>query len=509
MPRPFEPRTHLIVEACKTLDRRSAARVIREDLESGPEEGDFWDSVAQLAGKLGEQDLAIGAARRFAATQPIDPSRVLYFSRVLSRFGRLREALAALDKLPEASQQHPAVLHFQGVTFTQLGDFNTAEIILRQAIAISPAPIQWLALSVVKKFQPGDPDIARMEAVLPKVGKAPAEIQAQLLYALGKAYDDVGNTDMAGIAYASGAAQMKMANQGHSLAKWDEFSRELIAGYSEENFEELTPSGAGGDRMIFVTGFPRSGTTLVEQILASHSQVAGGAEINLLSVALMPAGNLKFGDSRNMSLDELSFTYPFYGDFTFESALDYQNRSASADPWGDIGRDYLQMVKERFGETGKAIDKTVIIGQFMGLILHSLPKAKVVWLRRKPEDCALSIFRLYSLLGTIPWSYSAEGIASFFHSEDRLYEYWVSIFPDRILTINYEDLVSDPQSWIRKLLNHVNLPEEEGVFEPHKSKRAVTTASVAQVRSPISTSRIGSAEKYKTFVEQFRKAYYL
>ncbi|WP_303830522.1 tetratricopeptide repeat-containing sulfotransferase family protein [Asticcacaulis taihuensis] len=508
MTNPFEIRTHLIVEACKTLDRRAATQIIREDLENGPAEGEFWANVSELANKLGEQDLSIEAARRFAATPLIDRDRILYYARALSRFGRLKEALAVVDKLPRSQREHPEVMNFQGVTLTYLGDFATAEAILRKAIAISPAPVQWLALSVAKKFQPGDPDIAQMEAVLPKVGRAPPGIKGQLLYALGKAYDDVENIEMASQAYSSAAVQMQMANRGHSLGKWDEFSRQLVAGYSKENLDKLKPSGVDSDRVIFVTGYPRSGTTLVEQILASHSEVTGGAEMNRLSIALMPAGNLSFGNTSLNDLGELSLTYPFYGDFAFETAFNFQDRSTSADPWGDLGRDYLQMVKERFGEGGKVIDKTVIIGQFMGLMLHCLPKAKVLWLRRKPEDCALSIFRLYSVPGTVPWAYSAEDIATFFHAEDRLYEHWASIFPDRILTVNYEDLVSAPQVWIRKILAHVGLPEEEGVFEPHKSKRAVTTASVAQVRSPISTSRIGSAEKYKGFVEQFRKAYY-
>jgi tetratricopeptide (TPR) repeat protein len=504
----FEPRTHLILDACKTLDRRAAANIIREDLVAGPPAGEFWDGVAQLAGQLGEQCFAIEAARRFAATQPIDFNRSMFFARVLSRYGRVNEALSVIDSMPMDFQLHPATLHFKGVALTQLGDFINAEAVLRKAITISPAPIQWLALSVAKKFRKDDPDIAKMEAILPKVGKAPADIKGQLLYALGKAYDDIGNTELAGHAYASGAVQMRVANNGHSLGRWDEFSRQLIAGYSEESFRKLVPSGAQEDRIVFVTGYPRSGTTLVEQILTSHSAFTGGAEMNLLSVALMPAGNLRFGTTMGQEKEEVSMTYPFYGDFTFENALDYQARSSSIDPWGDIGRDYLHMANERFGLNGKAVDKTVIIGQFMGLMLHSLPKAKVVWLRRRQEDCALSIFRLYSLPGTIPWSYSPEDIASFFHAEDRLYEHWAQLFPDRIMTIHYEDLVSDPQIWIRKLLQHVELSEEEAVFEPHKSKRAVTTASVAQVRAPISTARIGAAESYKTFVEQFRKAYY-
>ena len=301
---------------------------------------------------------------------------------------------------------------------------------------------------------------------------------------------------------------MRHAGGVPALGMWDTFSRQMVAGYTKDNIEQLKPSNADGGRMLFVTGFPRSGTTLVEQILTSHSEVRDGAEMNLASVALMPAGNMRFGDASRLGDEPQPVTYPFCGDFTFGDALAYQERSPSLDPWGDIGRDYLHMAEQRFGPDGRAVDKTVIIGQFIGLLLHSLPNAKVVWLQRRPEDCALSNFRMYSALGTIPWTYSATDIAEFFRAEDRLYQHWIKIFPDRIMTVPYEELVSDPQDWIRRILTFTGLPEEPQVFEPHKSKRAVTTASVAQVRAPISTSRIGSAEAYKEFTEEFRRAYY-
>ena len=190
----FAPRINLIIDACKLLDRRGAAEIIRQDLAEGPKDGQLWREVGQLAEQLGEQGLALEAARRYAATAPVSTDRIMYYALALSRFGRLEEALKVLEALPRDGKDNPAVWHFRGVTATQMGDFDTAIQMLEKGIAISPAPIQWLALSVAKKFKKGDPDIARMEAVLPKVGRAPAEIKTQLLYALGKAYDDVGNT---------------------------------------------------------------------------------------------------------------------------------------------------------------------------------------------------------------------------------------------------------------------------------------------------------------------------
>ena len=488
--------------AIAARDRRRAVALMRAYLEDGPASGDVWRQVSRLAVDLGELSLSREAARRFAATRPDDMDYVFFYAMVLSRDGLLGEALQQLDALPPQVQTHPALLHFRAVTATQQGGFATAERLLRQALAISPAPIQWQALSVAKKFTAGDPDIAHMEAVLPRVANAPSAVKAQLLYALGKAYDDAGQSDKAPQAYATGAELMRRASGGANSREWNEFVSRLLATYTPENLQRLRPSGAASDRVFFVTGFPRSGTTLVEQILASHSQVADGAELNLLPVALMPVGDPMFDAAMAARAPEAS------GHFSFDDALAYQTRSQSPDPWGDIGRDYLHMVDDRFGGHGRVVDKTLNLGIYMGLLLHSLPNARMFWLRRRPEDCALSNYRLYSPAGTLPWTYSATDIAEFFKAEDKLYAHWTQMFPDRIMTVPYEELVSDPQTWIRRILAHAGLPEEPQVFEPHKSTRAVTTASMAQVRSPISTARIGTAEAYKDFTEEFRRAYY-
>lgn len=497
------PRLNLVAAARKALDRRGAAAIIREDLDAGPQTGEFWKDISQYAAQLGEQGLSMEAARRYAATSPSDLDHVFFYALALSRNNHLEAALTQMDSLSAEIQKHPAVLHFRGVTATQMGDFAKAEAYLQQGLDISPAPVQWLALSVAKKFTPGDPDIARMEAVMPRVTNAPHEIRAQLLYALGKAYDDVKETEKAAVAYAAGAAMMRARASVPDGEAWNRFVSHLLEGYTPENLAQLKPSGADGSRMIFVTGFPRSGTTLVEQIITSHSEVCGGAELNLVPVALMPASHPDHSDG-NENLAE----YLAEGDFTFEDAMAYQMRSQSDDPWGDIGRDYLQMAEAHFGAAGRAVDKTLNLGSFMGLLLHSLPNARVIWLRRKPEDCALSNYRLYSQLGSLPWTYSASDIAAFFRAEDQLYAYWSRMFPDRIMTVPYESLVSEPQDWIKRILEHVGLPEEPQVFEPHKSKRTVTTASMTQVRSPISTARIGAADAYKAFTEEFRRAYY-
>lgn len=498
-----QPRLEALIEACQNMDRRLAVRLLAEDIELRAQTGDIWEKVSQYAAYLGEHSLSIEAARRYAATRPDDIDHVFFYAMTLSRNNRIQEALKQLEHLPLRDQMHPAVLHFRGHIATQLGEFSSAENYFRKAIAISPAPVQWLALSVAKKFSLGDTDLADMEAVLPRIGRAPPDVRAQLYYALGKAYDDCGDIEKATHAYASGAVLMKQISQRPDKGVWLNYVKNLISGYSFNNLRTLKPSHVDYKPLYFVTGYPRSGTTLVEQILTSHSAIGIGAELNLVPAAFMPVGN----SPRNQHISPIDRT-GMTGEYRMEDAWAYERRTASEDPWGDIGRDYIQMLVNRFGDQMHPIDKTLNLGSFMGLLLHSLPSARIFWVRRRPEDCALSNYRLYSQPGTLSWSYAAEDIAEFFKAGDLLYTHWTQMFPDQIMTIEYENLVSEPEVWIRRMLDFAGLKEEQQVFEPHKSTRAVSTASMAQVRSPISKARIGVAESYKTFVEEFRRAYY-
>ena len=478
-------RIMLALEALKAFDRRKAAQLIREDLAVGPEEGQRWRGISTLAGQIGEIGLALEAARRYAVTTPQTLEGVLHYFSELAKYGRWELALREADRLPAETQQHPALLHFRGEVATQIGDFDAAARYYRQAIGAAPlTPQTWFALSMVKTFSADDLEFAQMVAIRPQIKNIAPAVEAQFLYALGKAYDDIGAHDQSFQAFSEGAV-LRRSEENFDLAAGDAFSRQLIKDFDPNNIAALQPSACDSDRVIFVTGLPRSGTTLVEQILSSHSAVRDGGELNLLRAALIPTE-----------------------DYSYRGALSYQARqSGTRDPWGELGRDYLKMIDERFGSGGRIVDKTLNHSRFMGLLLHMLPNAKVVWLRRNPEDCALSCFRTF-FTAKMPWSWSLNDIASHFRSEDVLHAHWAALFPDRILTVPYEELVTDPATWTRKILTHTGLKEEAGTFEPHTQTRVVATASVIQVRQPISDSAIGKSGDYARFMEPFRKAYY-
>jgi hypothetical protein len=165
------------------------------------------------------------------------------------------------------------------------------------------------------------------------------------------------------------------------------------------------------------------------------------------------------------------------------------------------------LVDIRFRSPGLVVDKSLGQSLMIGLLLHSLPEARIAWLRRSPEDVALSCFRTYFSAG-LAWTDSLADIADVMRAEDRLFEHWRTLYPDRILMVSYEELVRSPATSAERLQQHFGLSIETGLEAATRGERAIGTASVAQVRQPISPSRIGRAAAFEQHLKPFRDRYY-
>lgn len=468
------------LDALKSGDRSAAAALLEKQLREGNTSSKNLPSVSQLALHIGEVDLAIDAMRRAIVPGSID-SLLAYWG-MLGTCGRADEALVEIERQPVSVREHPSVLHMRGTIATQFGRFREAQEMFRRALAKAPITASWFMLAMIKTFQADDPDLVAMQRLEQHPG-LPAQDRASLCYGLGKAWEDCGDIDRAFEFYSKGAA---MRRQQHSFdtGAFRLVAEQVIRDFTPVNLKRLVPSRFEGRPPLFVTGLPRSGTTLTEQILLSHSAVTDGGEINLFSAALIPllGGGL-------------------------DAALAYQQRSNHRDPWGEIGRDYIQLVETRFEPSGLIVDKSLGQSLLIGLMLHTLPDARIAWLRRSPEDTALSCFRTYFATG-LPWTCSLTDIADTMRVEDRLFEHWRSLFPDRILLVPYEELVRSPSSWAERLQQHFWLPFEPGIEQVSRADRPIGTASVSQVREPISARAVGRAAIFERHLKPFRDRYY-
>jgi len=477
---PVKPFFFQALDAVEGGDRRAAAALLERELRDRKTSPKNLSSVSQLAAQIGEFELAIEASRRALVPGSIDA--LLAYWATLGIYGRTQEALADIEAQPDAVREHPSVLHCRATVATQLGRFDEAQELLRRALARAPdmAP-SWLSLATLKTFRSGDPDIAAMEQLERQPARS-AEARAILSYALGKAYDDCGEPDRAFDCFERGAALRRGAQ--FDSAGFSAAAEAIVREFDAESLEQLIPSGFAGQRSLFVTGLPRSGTTLVEQILLGHSAVVDGEEVNLFWPAMIP--------TRGAGL---------------ENARAYERRSGSPDPWGEIARDYAHLIEQRFRTAGLVVDKSLGQSLIIGTMLHALPGARIAWLRRSPEDVALSCFSTYFSRG-LPWTWSLADIADTMRVEDLLFAHWRDLFPERILVVPYEELVHAPSEWAQRLQQHFGLPVEPGIETRSKTDRAIGSASVSQARQPISTARVGRSAAYERHLQPFRDRYY-
>ena len=285
-----------------------------------------------------------------------------------------------------------------------------------------------------------------------------------LHFALGKALEDAGRVDDAFIT-------LQRANRLASESRpWDEAAfqhhvaevRAAFGSVPEAAAPATSPAAGGqGSEVIFLVGLPRSGTTLVEQVLASHSQVEGASELPYL-------GQVIERESRRRGRP-----FPLWVE------------STGADDWARMGREYLAMSARWRARRPVATDKLPGNWLYAGAALRMLPGARVIDCRRDPVETCWSCYKQLFGPGMVHFTYSFEGLAGYWHDYDALSRFWAVRHPDRFLVQSYEALVAQPEAQIRALLAFCGLAFEAGCLSFHTAQRAIRTPSALQVRQPL------------------------
>jgi cytochrome c-type biogenesis protein CcmH/NrfG len=432
--------------------------------------------------RLGRVAEADEAARRLLRIEPDNPQSWITLASIATRNLRAEDALEAYQ---QAARLQPAEVGLRmsiGHTQKTLGRRTQSEASYREALRIDPghAEAYW-SLADLKNYTFADHEITEMRRLLDADPRHPGN-EAQLHFALGKALEQRGQYAESFACYARGNA-LRRVDEPFSIEAFERRARRIRAFFTAEYFRERAHAGNPSRAPIFIVGLPRSGSTLIEQILASHSQVEGTMELpNIINLA-----------------------YEFDDRLTTRDGYPETMGGASAEQLHALGTRYLAETATLRTGLPHFTDKLPNNFNHIGLIHSILPNAILIDARRDPMDSCFSTFKQHFAQGQA-FSYDLGDLGRYYRSYLDLMEHWDQVLPGKVLCVQYEQMVRDPENTIRGLLAHAGLPFEPACLNFHQTKRAVRTASAEQVRQPLYSTGVGYWRNFERELEPLRKA---
>lgn len=411
-------------------------------------------------------DEALAAASAAALAAPHTALVHNTLGEVQQALGRFEEAQTSFEKaagLPGLEQE--AARNHQAALLMEMGRGDEAMAVVEHLIEMNPrCASAWLIRTDLKQFAVDDPDIPRMEALFRPNGVVDTRDQVALHFALGKAYLDHGDSARA-FQHLGEGNRLKRSTLTFDVDASARWMADIARTFSAEFLESLADKGHGSDMPIFVLGMPRSGTTLVEQILASHRQVHGAGELRVLQRIVDGLGDYPAAAARLVPAD-----------------------------LERLGEAYLTQVRPLAGASTRLVDKMPANFLHAGLIHLILPNARIVHCRRNPVDTCLSCYtKLFS--AEQKFAYDLHELGVIHRAYQTLMAHWRATLPqDRFVEVDYEALVEDLEGEARRLIAFLGLPWDDACLDFHKTERPVRTASANQVRQPI----------YRTAVERWK-----
>ena len=473
------PALRMLGETLGRLNRHVEAEAVLErclQLDPG-----FDGARFTLADILFQQQKAAQALPHVRALLARDPADAAYrnlLAACLSLAGDMGEVEAIYSSLLDEYPAQPRLWLNYGHALRTVGRFEDAVNAYRRCIALAPGlgDAYW-SLANLKLADVSDAEVAAIQGQLAR-GDVPAADRLHLHYALGKALEDRREAAGAFQNYAAGAA-LQRARTPYDAERTTAAVRKAKALFDAAFFAARAGSGSEAPDPIFVVGLPRSGSTLVEQILASHSAVEGTME-------LPDIGLIARGLGRDDHLDALG-------------ALD-------ASTLRGLGEDYLRttQVHRRLGRS-MFIDKMPNNFQYVGLIHLILPRARIIDVRRHPLGAGFSAFKQHFARGQA-FSYDLGDLGRYYRDYVALMAHMEAALPGRVHRVIYEDLVEDTEGQVRRLLDHCGLAFEAGCLRFYDNDRAVKTVSSEQVRRPIFRAGLDQWRRYEPWLDPLKAA---
>ncbi|MCA1286571.1 sulfotransferase family protein [Salipiger bermudensis] len=443
-----------------------------------PKRADIPYQLSRIAFEEGDRETCLAQLRKAVKLAPGNPQLTRHAAERFRHLGASNEALAAYDRLIAAPGNTLGAQADKAHYLQHLGRFDEAEKIFRKLLKQHPNEAQLYRIFLGgKKLAKGDPLLPAMEKLWARKD-LPEPARIQLGYALGKALDETGAPEKGFACVDRANALQRKAAPFDNAAQDREFATVRAA---QDTLPTLPSSEALSPRPVFVTGMPRSGTTLVERILAAHSEVSAGNELGL---ALKLAYGI-FGAGEQM-----------------RPITDAARIEAFARRYTTLSR------RDVPGDSPVITDKSILSYLIIGLLHRALPQARFVVVQRDPRDIALSIYKNYFNTGSHRYGNDLADIAHAIKRFRGFVAHWKQALPGVVHEIRYEALVADPEPQSRALIAAAGLDWQDACLDFHKNKSgAVKTLSVSQARQPIYTGSARAWRKHERELQPFIEAW--
>ena len=391
------------------------------------------------------------------------------------RINKLNDAIKSYKKAIALKPDFAVANNNLGIAYLRTGDPKLASKFFENAITITPGyATAHHNLSGVKVYKEKDKQVSLIESLLIENNLSQKE-RIYLNFALAKAYEDLGNHEEL-FKYLNEGNRIRKKEMSNSIADSEEHNELIKLFFNSNNINniKLTYRDSLPIRPIFIVGMPRSGTSLVEQIISSHHEVYGAGEVNNFHNIIMPI---------------------------IEKHAVNENYNLKNDEFALIRKQYSNSL-ERFYANEKVItDKWILNFKTIGFILSAFPESKIVHLKRDARATCWSIYKHYFSDEGNRWAYDYQDLARFYKSYVGLMDYWHNLFPGKIYDISYEDLTSDQEKETRNLLRYCDLDWDENCLNFYTNTRAVKTASAVQVRNKMYQ---GSSDVWRQYSEHLK-----
>ena len=486
----------------------AAAASFRAALDLAPRDARVHANLGYVLHCLGDHRAAIGHSRRAIELDPRLPEGHLHLGNALLAINEMHAAEVAYRGGLEVAPQHAALHTAHAMAERALGRVDEAAASVRRSLAIRPDAADTVALlgslaidrgrfdeaeTLLKKaldMSPGLPEALTGLTAVRKMTVAdaawrdaaertlsatlPVAHAIGLHHARGKYCDDVGDFDAAFEHHRRGHELARRSRPPYDRAATTARVTRTLSAFDRASLEALRPAGLASERPVFIFGMPRSGTTLAEQILASHPQVHGAGEV---------------------------LFWQFAADAELASRPEERSQTIAAS-----GRQYLASFAPLPAAATRVIDKLPSNFKNLGLIHAALPQARFIHLERDPLDTCLSIY-FQGFTAAHAYATDLSDLAHYYREYRRLMAHWRATLPPHLLLeVRYESLVDDPEHWTRRMLAHIGLPWDPRCLDFHRTERPVLTASSWQVRQPIGKGSIGRWRHYQRQLEPLRAA---